>query len=80
MRQVGGGPHDGSLTDFARFISYDDARLSRKDQIKFVGTTMGVDPLKLSGLEAVEPHEQVMPREEIGFGRLVGGEGDCGVD
>jgi hypothetical protein len=68
------------LADFPCFLADDDARLSRKDQIKFVGTTMGVDALRLSGLEAVESHEQMPSREEIGFGRLVGGEGDCGVD
>jgi hypothetical protein len=80
VRQIGGSPDDRSFAYLSRVVSYCDARLSRKDQIKFVRAAVGVQPLGLSWLEAIESHEEMMSDEQICLGELVGSEAGLSVD
>ncbi len=71
MRDVGGGPHQGSRPDFALVISDDDPRLSRQDQIKFVRAGVQVNRLRLSGFEAIQSYEEPGAQRDVDFGCLL---------
>jgi hypothetical protein len=68
MGHVGRCPDYRSLSYFPYFLPYQHARLSREDEIKFVGTGVRVGPLRLPGLKTVEADKEMLSSEEVGFG------------
>ncbi len=71
MRKVCRRPDQSAGSDLALLIAYHHPRLSREDEIKFVGPGVDVGALRLPGLKTVQPDKQVLARYDVDLGRFL---------
>ena len=70
VRHTCGGQEEVSRPCFEYLVSDGEPRLSRDDEIEFVGPVMRVNRLLLTRLEAIEPYEQVAGAEAVELGQI----------
>src|SRR2546422_225635 len=78
MRYAHGSEYQISGPGLGYPLADDKPRLSRDNEIEFVGPFVRVDVLHLAGLEAVEAHEQPVGAEAVELRHLGRREGRAG--
>ena len=80
MGQLGRRPYQSAGSNLPLLITNHHPRLSREDEIKFVGPGMDMNALCLAGLETVQSDKQVLARDDIDLGSFLPAEDDQSIE